>query len=79
MFKRFLKNYTIRVQWIIQFVILNLLVSFIFRLSFISLEEGSYRYIELKVSIGELGEIYEDGTQKVVYKLNNIAVFFETI
>ena len=34
------------------------------RLSFVSLE-GGYKYIELKVSIGEMGEIYEDGHQQV--------------
>ena len=39
--------------------------TFFARLSFVWLEEGSYKYIELKVSIGELGEIYEDGTTKV--------------
>ncbi|XP_066931959.1 microtubule-associated protein RP/EB family member 1-like [Clytia hemisphaerica] len=35
-----------------------------YRLSFVPLD-GGYRYIELKVSIGEMGEIYEDGRQQV--------------
>lgn len=37
---------------------------FLFRLNFLAVDR-KYYVIELKVSVGEVGEIYEDGSLKV--------------